>query len=286
MKLSVCILVIGDLGKTGSLSLNTLVNIDLNRLCVLANESGKRWLHENIPSELKSKLCFHDEPLEEFEFKHVVLKENYSEYRSMDFRILTLLKWDLLRSSMRIHPGTEMLFFTDLDVYWFRDPKPLMKSISETEHNLYIQDDSSKSRPLWCCTGVMFWKNNSYSQVKLEELHSLHRHQIEAGHLQDDEDTFNQFITSSTKEISFSRLSQNEFVVGRNFGKIILNRSLRERTICFHANYLTGLDRKEKSLSAVHKLHTLGTYPILEMLRFYFLPKLRRIREGIKRRLK
>ena len=43
--MKVAILVIGNLGKTGEISLNSLMKLAPERVCVLANDSGKNWLN-------------------------------------------------------------------------------------------------------------------------------------------------------------------------------------------------------------------------------------------------
>jgi hypothetical protein len=285
MQVNLCLLVIGDLGETGRISLQTMSNLEVAKVCVAANPSGIEWLKINSPSGLAGKLCLHHEILANFEFKQFNLKSDYSEYRSLDFRILTLLKWDLLAESMRIHTDVQTVLFSDLDIYWFRDPFETIECLTKSNHTLFVQDDASKNRPTWCCTGVMFWKNNERSLYSIAALRNLQKERIEAGEPQDDEDTFNQLIHLENSSLEFERLNQMEYIVGRNFMKMLTSSDFSTRKICFHANYLTGLSRKQKLLTAVDKHHIHGKFPLAESFLFIIKPKLRRIREGIKRRL-
>jgi len=42
--MQIALLVIGSLGKSGEISLKSIINMNPKRICVLANESGKNWL--------------------------------------------------------------------------------------------------------------------------------------------------------------------------------------------------------------------------------------------------
>lgn len=282
---AVCLLVIGELGEAGRVSLQSIQNLNPNRICIAANSAGSVWIRESIPLTLAERMCFHSDVTDNFEFKEFQLKSEYSEYRSQDFRILTLLKWDLLIESMKAHPEARTVLFSDLDVYWVRDPQEVASQLIESKSLLYVQDDSSKARPSWCCTGVMFWRNATESIVQIEKARGQHKHEIEIGKFQDDEDTFNQIISAPYSTLRFERLSQEEFLVGRNFGKVILASGIKSKIFCFHANYLTGLDRKFKSLDAMVKFFENGKFPWRELLLFFVEPKLRRVRMSIKRRL-
>jgi hypothetical protein len=283
---AVCLLVIGELGEAGRNSLQSIQNLNPKRICIAANRAGSAWIRESIPLALAERMCFHPEVTDNFEFKEFEMKSEYSVYRSQDFRILTLLKWDLLIESMKLHTETNAVLFSDLDVYWVRDPEVVVSQLIESSSLLYVQDDSSKARPSWCCTGVMFWKNDLESIVEIEKARAQHKREIEIGRFQDDEDTFNQIISAPYCTLRFERLSQEEFLVGRNFDKVVLISRIRKKIYCFHANYLTGLDRKYKSLDAMKKFFENGKFPWRELTHFFIESKLRRVRMSIKRRLR
>jgi hypothetical protein len=286
MEANICLLVIGDLGETGKLSLSTIMNVNPKKICVAANPAGTKWIENNTPQALRDRICMHNSLLENFEYKQFDLKSEYSEYRSSDFRILTLLKWDLISDSMKHHQGSATILFSDLDVYWFKDPSFTIDEMKSSKSDLYIQNDASDKRPQWCCTGVMFWRNSISSLSSISELRSWQKRKIEEGNLQDDEDTFNQFLVESSNPIAFTRLPESEYIVGRNFAKMFLARNYRNQKVCFHANYLTGLTRKFRILSSVHKYFQQGVFPIQALVHFMLMPKLRRLTDGVKRRLK
>lgn len=285
MEANICLLVIGDLGETGKLSLSTVLSVNPKKICVAANPAGTKWIGSNTPQALRDRICMHNSLLENFEYKQFDLKSEYSEYRSSDFRILTLLKWDLISDSMKYHQESETILFSDLDVYWFKDPSFTIDKMKSSKSDLYIQDDASDKRPQWCCTGVMFWRNSTSSLSSISELRSLQKREIEAGNLQDDEDTFNQFVVNSSNPIAFTRLPESEYIVGRNFARMFLVGSYRSQKVCFHANYLTGLTRKFRILFAIHKYFKQGTFPIQALGHFMVMLKLRRLSSAVKRRL-
>jgi hypothetical protein len=282
---SVCLLVIGDLGSAGEMSLSTLPKINSSRICVCSNPSGKKWLTSHAPDEVKALLCFHDTISDDFKFTHLQKKTEYSEYRTSDFRMLTLLKWDLLIDSMQSHPETKAVAFSDLDVYWINDPGIHVARLESSKSLMFVQDDSSELRPAWCCTGVMFWKNTKESLVKLNELHDFHLEQISTGNLQDDEDTFNQVTSNNPGFMDFQRLPREEFLVGRHFNKLIFSAKRFGVVYCFHANYLTGLNRKFDSLNAVSRHLEFGKFPWKELIKFASIPIYRRLKNRFLREL-
>ena len=286
MNASVCLLVFGDLGSAGEISLSTLTKINPSRICVCSNLSGKEWLTSHAPDAVKALFCFHDRIVGEFKFTHLQKKTGYSEYRTSDFRMLTLLKWDLLIDSLQTHPETKTVVFSDLDVYWMNDPGIHVSRLEGSRSLMYVQDDSSELRPAWCCTGVMFWKNTKESLIKLNELREAHLEKISTGNLQDDEDTFNQVTSKNPGFMDFERLPREDFLVGRHFQKLVFSASRTEPIYCFHANYLTGLNRKFDSLNAVNRRLEFGKFPWKELIKFMSIPIYRRLKNGILRRLR
>jgi hypothetical protein len=283
---SVGLLVIGDLGRAGEISLSTLQKINPSRICVSSNPSGKKWLINRAPESLHELICFHDRIADDFIFKHLRKKTGYSEYRTSDFRMLTLLKWDLLIDSLQCHPETKVIAFSDLDVYWINDPGPIISRLENSKSLMFVQDDASELRPTWCCTGVMFWKNSNDSLVKLNELRQSHLEKISTGILQDDEDTFNQVMRDNPEFMDFERLPQGEFLVGRHFKKLIFSAQRLGTVYCFHANYLTGLNRKFDSLNAVNRHLEFGKFPLKELIKFVSIPIYMRLKNRILRRLR
>ena len=286
MNASVCLLVIGDLGSAGEMSLSTIPKINPSRICVCSNPSGKKWLISNASEAVRALFCFHDGIAYEFKFTHLQNKTGYSEYRTSDFRMLTLLKWDLLIDSLQSHPETKAVAFSDLDVYWMNDPGIHVSRLESSKSLMFVQDDSSELRPAWCCTGVMFWKNTRESLTKLKELRRAHLEKISTGNLQDDEDTFNQVTSNNPGFMDFQRLPREEFLVGRHFKKLVFSARRNELIYCFHANYLTGLNRKFDSLNAVNKNVEFGKFPWKELIKFVSIPTYRRLKNGILRRLR
>jgi hypothetical protein len=281
----VCLLVIGDLGSVGKLSLSSLQEINPSRICVTSNPSGKKWLLSITPECLMSKICFHDSVAEKFEFKYLQEKSSYSEYRSKDFRILTLLKWDLLIASLENHPESKAVLFSDLDVYWMDDPDIFLSHLEASRSLMFVQDDASELRPSWCCTGVMFWKNTQNSLVMLKKLREIHQERIEKGFLQDDEDTFNRYISEFPNSLEFERLPKEQFLVGRHFKVLLFSGKATDTKYCFHANYLTGLNQKFDSLDAVDSYIRRGKFPWKELIKILTIPVSRRLKNGTLRRL-
>ena len=285
MKFNICLLVIGALDKSGQISLNSIDIVSAKRICIAANEPGKMWLEESSPQSLKNRFCFHAEIVKNFSLLDMSDKDEYSPYRTTDFRKLTVLKWDLLKDSIIKHKDSDGVIFSDLDILWLRDPKVELENLLTDETSMVVQNDSSDTRPEWTCTGVMAWLNTSENLRELEMLRNLQISEISSGHYQDDEDTFNQYITDKNTSLKFKRLSKEGFVVGRNFLNLVFEKNgfNQNRLICFHANYLTGLVRKTESLHAVKAWTSNHNIPWMETIRFLFFPKYQKLLIRIRR---
>ena len=285
MNFNICLLIIGALDRSGQISLNSMQVLPGRRICIAANSAGKEWLKEVANSNLVNQFCFHDGIVERFPLLDLSEKGNYSLYRSTDFRKLTLLKWDLLRDSILKHIDSEIVLFSDLDILWLKDPMEEIKKLLNTTTSMVVQSDSSQERPGWSCTGIMAWMSTEKNILEIENLRNLQLSQIKSGYFQDDEDTFNQYTGRPVVSLKFSRLPKEGFVVGKDFLKLVLKRqgfNLRT-TFCFHANYLTGLNRKSESLHAVESLIKGTALPVKEMVRFVMLPKIRRVTSKLRR---
>jgi len=255
------------------------------RICIAANSAGKDWLRATAGKNLRDKFCFHDEIVEKFASLDLSAKSNYSLYRSNDFRNLTLLKWDLLRDSILQHNDSDCAIFSDLDILWLADPIDELKKSFNGGTSMAVQSDSSRNRPGWNCTGVMAWLSTEENILEIERLRNLQESQISSGQLQDDEDTFNQYVSRSVVSLNFSRLPKEGFVVGKDFLNLVLQKNgfNRRNIFCFHANYLTGLHRKGESLQAVKVWTEDKTLPVIEIARFIFMPRIRKVTARLRR---
>jgi hypothetical protein len=285
VNLNVGLLVIGALDKSGQISLNSLDMVSGNRICIAANTPGKVWLEKSSTKSVKNRFCFHNEIVEKFSLLDLNAKGSYSPYRTTDFRKLTVLKWDLLSDSILKHNDSDGVIFSDLDILWLKDPKVELEKLLTGKTSMVVQNDSSQARPEWTCTGVMAWLNTTENLHELEMLKNLHLSEISSGHYQDDEDTFNQYITDKNTSLKFNRLSKEGFVVGRNFLNLVFERNgfNQKEMICFHANYLTGLARKTESLQAVKDWTSNRNIPWMETIRFLLFPKYQKLLIRIKR---
>ena len=274
MNTSVALLVIGELNEAGAISLKSIGKITHQKICVAANKSGVNWITKAADQAMLKSFCFHGEILDNFEFPNLKLKSKYSEYRTTEFRHLTLLKWDLILDIFNKHPDINHAIFSDLDIFWAANPITRIKQIHNSNTSMLVQDNSTKERPDYVCTGIMSWQRSNETLETLALIRQYQSNKLKKGDIQDDEDSFNQYFRAGKINQDVVPLPPNEFVIGRNFPRIF-KQSISPKNVtvyCFHANYALGLTEKLQFLLAVKNYYSNGKIPWKELFLFYIAP--------------
>jgi hypothetical protein len=255
--MQIALLVIGSLGKSGEISLKSIINMNPKRICVLANESGKNWL-DSLKKINKYTFCYHDIDLHQNDIRaEVLVLNNYSNYRTMNFDLLTSLKWDLLLDIFARHQTARRVLFTDLDIFWKLPPdSELIQGESET---MWVQYTPENFRQNWFCTGIMSLANTECCKQTLKELINLQIASYTSGHSINDEVAFNYHQTSLKFKVN--KLSTRKYLIGKEYNKVFFAPSLFfPELICFHANYFLGNEIKAKILQSVESRLTSKFY--------------------------
>jgi hypothetical protein len=245
---SLCLLAFGDPGEIGVLSLSSIFkNVQVSRFCICADSEGQDWILRNTPKEKLESLCFHRPEESALDGLNLDLSQRgkYSEFGKDRFIKLTTFKWQLMRDSMKAHPDSRALLFSDLDVIWFSDPfsQDQLTPISK----IFAQDDTPKySKSIHLCSGIMFFPQDSET---IEILDALFKRQLDSnmkGLLIPDEPILNQWFRETRKvSLPLLALDSRRFVIGHRFLHSLLWRSSRrEQMVCFHVNYVVGENRK------------------------------------------
>lgn len=244
----IAILVIGNLGETGEISIKSLMKLEPERVCVVSNNSGKDWLNSLnlLNNEL---LCFHRIKENCVDINNVILSlEHYSSYRTLNFDLLTSLKWHLILEVITGHTDTHRVLYSDLDIYWRK--RPSEEIIYDLSENIWVQYTPSNLRKNWFCTGIMSWSNSANTKVALNKLVYNQNYSFNSGNPANDEVTFNQ--SYDTLPIEIKKMPTKEYLIGKEFNKIFIAHFIYfPNLVCFHANYIIGNDLKAKILRIV-----------------------------------
>jgi hypothetical protein len=244
----IAILVIGNLGETGKISIKSLMKLEPERVCVVSNNSGKNWLNSLnlLNNEL---LCFHRIKESCVDINNVILSlEHYSSYRTLNFDLLTSLKWHLILEVITEHADTHRVLYSDLDIYW--RARPSEEIIYDLSDNIWVQYTPSNLRKNWFCTGIMSWSNSANTKVALNKLIYNQNYSFNSGNPANDEVTFNQ--SYDTLPIEIKKMPTKEYLIGKEFNKIFIAHFIYfPNLVCFHANYIIGNDLKAKILRIV-----------------------------------
>jgi len=252
MQYSLCLLAFGSLGPSAKRSLSSLECLNADRLCILGDSAGRNWVADNISESASLKVCWHSPNAEALQLLDLDFHESasYSKFGEDRFINLTTFKWDLLSQSLILHPDTSFALFTDLDVYWARDPKELMFQLFSDPHTFVIaQDDSPGKHDVHYCSGVMIWKNDERSIQSVSRMFNTQLQLNAKGKRVPDEPIFNRWAKEQ-EEGKVKSLEKHQFVIGHRFFHVILGIGFKVKDVyCYHANYVTGEEAKNSRLS-------------------------------------
>ncbi len=265
--MNLALLVIGDLGSAGSISLKSILALKPNKIYILANESGRLWLKTNFDLKTDVFYIIDAKLIASGNHRPVLALRDYSQYRTQNFDILTALKWDLLHYIFENFPSVNEVLFSDLDIFWTNYPE---KESLEVEFlHLKSQTVPEYKRKNWFCTGVMYWFRQDNTLSILKELSRLQTEKFLGGESMNDEVLFNSFYNSLG--IRVDSLQQDEYLNGVDIFKLLISNRKRFLKIkCYHANYVTGLDNKFFLLNLVKSKLLYNSYTIVLVLKYFF----------------
>jgi len=238
-------LIIGNLGKSGELSLKSMLELNPNRLCYLSDEVGQKWVNSvakryKLNKKLLCKHIIKQNIYDELKINNQINK--HREFGQESFIRLTPLKWLLISQTLNKHKGEKFVVFSDLDVIWFSLPN--FNTIKR--NTIYIQNDfRPKSNKPYYCTGIMIWPQTTQVRHEAKNLYTFQKSLILSGKLIPDEPAFNLYINQKSFKSKVTDLNNSEYVVGHKTRKILKenNKSLH-KIQAYHANYFTG-DRQK-----------------------------------------
>jgi len=284
------ILVIGNLGTSGEISLKSMLYLNPKRICYLADQKGESWLVETLNQNNANIkiLCSHKVNKTHYEQLSINQDSKNRYFGQEDFIRITPLKWLVINQSLSKHDKEKFIVFSDLDVHWFQSPK-----IIHTK-KIQIQDDSWElTKKQHYCTGIMIWPNTPISKKITKQIYIFQRNQIMQGVLLPDEPAFNTFIHKFNIINLIFPLDKNSFIIGHRV-KALLTKEKRilHAATAYHANYFAGNYQKKIVLKTVFSRKNNGKYWVFGYITIYlfkvknriiiFLTKFSQYRKGNK----
>lgn len=228
-----CILVIGNPGKGGFVSLQSILNLQPTRICVLSDNQGRKWIESNFFAlEL---FCFHNRLLE---FTPEFGNGAFAQFGTNEFGMITCLKYRIILDFFHTHKEEELVIFSDLDVFW---AKPLPKTYLNSNFSLMCQADWDSNGKNRFCTGIMLVKRSG--MILVNEILQFQLGHFSIGQFINDEKALNRFVFSNAKNEDIGLFDKNRIVIGHRWRNAISRSGEIE---AFHANYMFG---KEKELA-------------------------------------
>lgn len=272
-KSAFALLIFGELGKSASISLQSIVQTSKLRICVAGDSAGLNWAFRQLPKSEQHRLCSHTLPIKDLEALDIDNSQNhsYSHFGQERFIKLTTFKWYLLHSVLTQHEHLNIVIFSDLDVLWLGPPTQELDDYSVRDLLALVQDDTPFGVTYkHFCTGIMFWFNTAESILALAELYDLQFSQNKTCELIPDEPIFNRWYESRSQVNAISALPTESFVIGHKFFKcMISNLQTIQVVTAFHANYVVGEKAKYRRLRAI-ELRNIGnnSWSLLVLVEF------------------
>jgi hypothetical protein len=270
-KINISLLIIGNLGHAGKISLHSIARLKPRRICYVADNTGDKWIKSNIKvQEIKNtELCRHEVP--STIYKSLGIKEliNHRLFGSEDFIRITPLKWWIIHSSIAKHSDVELVIFSDLDVIWL---KPIHSNFNLKKKVAVQRDYYPHTSKKYFCTGIMYWPA-SISNIELSlKLFKYQKQKIMEGNLIPDEPAFNNYITQEKIIDKIIPLSKDLFLIGHRIRKLLTSENfILKQAFAYHANYFVGDFQKTIVLKSVKSKQDTGVFWLLGLAAIYAL---------------
>jgi hypothetical protein len=252
------ILVIGNLGTSGEISLKSMLSLNPKRICYLADQKGESWLVETLNQNNANIkiLCSHKVNKTHYEQLSINQDLQSRYFGQEDFIRITPLKWLVINQSLVKHNKEKFIVFSDLDVLW------LKSQIISNSKKIQIQDDSWElTGKQHYCTGIMVWPNSDSSIKMTRQIYLFQRNLIIQGNLLPDEPAFNTFINKYDNTNLIAPLNKDIFIIGHRAKAILKkDKGVLDAATAYHANYFVGNYQKKIVLKTVLSRRNNGKY--------------------------
>lgn len=277
-KIGVGVLVIGELPEFSDLSLKSMANVGITRICFVADKNGSDWISRKSFELPKVLFCHHENLEITREVAGLGDEGGYVEFGEKKFFLLMILKWLLILDMWKQHTSLELSLFSDLDVAWRKNIE--LKDLSELkgEKVLAIQDDSRGKDRVFYCPGIMIWRKTPNSEKLIKNIYEYQRDEILLGQVLPDDKALNFYLNKESLHHIVTTLHSKQFVIGHRFPYLMAGvKGFRIRkVVAFHANYARGSKVKNFYLKAslIHPGNPLRLFYLARFLKWRILGNL------------
>jgi hypothetical protein len=259
------LLVIGDLGEMGSLSLKSITDLGYRNIHVMADQPGKEWM-VNQAEQMRLSPKLYDLPIDIACRLSSFHTDYYSDFGNSKFFQLMYLKWILIVEVLKATPKGCFVVFSDLDVLWNNSIEDSLEFyFSNSRVNVAGQLDwntESVEIKKYLCPGIMIWKNSDSSISMVEDIRGFHETKLLDDKNFPDDKAINSWMQIDKNHEKITFLSPNDFIIGHRLIALLAETSnFRLKNFkAFHANYCVGEVRKRfriKMLNSVLKFPNL-----------------------------
>jgi len=251
LKINVSLLIIGNLGESGKISLQSIIDLSPKRICYAADEAGESWTKTiiDVHKSPNTKFCRHTIDNSTLDSLGIGQIESHRIFGTSDFIKITPLKWLIISQVIEKHKDIDLVVFSDLDVIWFN----FFTEYFQAQEGVMAQNDF---RPItnekYYCTGIMYWFPTTISKELCNKLFKFQINKILQGDLIPDEPTFNQYLKKANLLYNVKPLPKDYFLIGHRAKSLLRskNRVLRDAS-AFHANYFVGDFQKKVVLNSI-----------------------------------
>jgi hypothetical protein len=267
-ELNFAILAIGDPGESGTRSLNSVLSLKPNKICMMVDQHGEAWLKNSVETYYKKKVCLHyiDKKVST-QLGIGLSTSHFHKYGEKHFMLLTALKWQIISESIKETKNSHFVVFTDLDVLWFK--KPNTSKLDKSR--VWLQNDSKpNSKNMHYCTGIMFWPRSNESIKYCKKLYKYQNKVNLSKNYIHDEQAFNKFIKSPGNKLRVEPLEVDSYLIGHRARKLLVKETdTLKKATAFHANYFKGASTKNLVIKSIESKTNSGIFWIYGLVRIY-----------------
>jgi hypothetical protein len=249
-----CVLVIGDPGRLGFLSLQSMFSTHPVKICALVDSLGSFWI-DKFEADTDAHICKHQiQPEHTWVLADSLSELTYESFGSPKFFRLMYLKWVILQECIKENSHGRYLIFSDLDVVWFQKLQNYLHDFDSSSAKFALQDDSTNARNYFC-PGIMIWKKTIEAQISLNMIQDFHYNELTTNPFLPDDKAINKWLALDQNDKDLYVLPRHGFIIGHRIYKLLLGVSGYQfsRLIAFHANYSIGSAEKILKAKAVIK---------------------------------
>lgn len=243
------ILAIGGINPMVKLCLDSIAKLQDVGLYVMTEKHNFNAF-DSYGKECGVQIMLIEEPLPDLRLLNSSeeIKANYEVYGTDRFAQINILKWILIGKVLkRINYG-DIIFFSDFDVLWFRNPSELFREYKS--QSILAQSEWKKVADVNYCSGIIGTVKTLETEKIFSDLFSFHQEKLRV--LKGkyfDQQAFNDFFSTDEFKNKVDALPPDLFVIGAEIPKYLLKS--HQRLYATHVNYLKGLKRKTVAMQAI-----------------------------------